>query len=164
MKFGYYADRELPKGNYRCPSWDPMPDGKKNVVVLGCRVNHQATPQARLIRHSGRSRQRQIAAGAIARDHHLTIIGRECIEVIDDPARCGHGIFMGSREGVLRRQTIIYRHDRAPRFRGYQQAKGMMGIEVADSPAAAVKINHQRAFTRAVVHPCAKCMSLQRQL
>ena len=36
MKFGYYADRELPKGNYRCPSWNPMPDGKKNVVVLGC--------------------------------------------------------------------------------------------------------------------------------
>ncbi len=21
---------------YRCPSWDPMPSGKKNVVVLGC--------------------------------------------------------------------------------------------------------------------------------
>ena len=36
MKFGYYADRELPEGNYRCPSWDPMPAGKKNVVVLGC--------------------------------------------------------------------------------------------------------------------------------
>ncbi len=36
MKFGYYADRELPQGNYRCPSWDPMPAGKKNVVVLGC--------------------------------------------------------------------------------------------------------------------------------
>ena len=36
MKFGYYADRELPEGNYRCPSWNPMPSGKKNVVVLGC--------------------------------------------------------------------------------------------------------------------------------
>jgi len=52
MKFGYYADRELPESvgidkpllidyktnshGYRCPSWDPMPDGKKNVVVLGC--------------------------------------------------------------------------------------------------------------------------------
>ena len=21
---------------YRCPEWDPLPDGKKNVVVLGC--------------------------------------------------------------------------------------------------------------------------------
>lgn len=36
MKFGYYTDRELPEGHYRCPSWDPMPEGKKNVVVLGC--------------------------------------------------------------------------------------------------------------------------------
>jgi hypothetical protein len=52
MKFGYYADRELPKSvavdrspikdykvnshGYRCPEWEPMPDGKKNVLVLGC--------------------------------------------------------------------------------------------------------------------------------
>mgnify|MGYP002024955793 FL=1 len=31
-----YSDSELPSGDYRCPSWDPMPDGKKNVVILGC--------------------------------------------------------------------------------------------------------------------------------
>ena len=36
MKFGYYTDRGLPEGDYRCPSWDPMPEGKKNVVILGC--------------------------------------------------------------------------------------------------------------------------------
>ena len=52
MKFGYFSDKELPKGfgnkefdgahytlnsfGYRCPEWDPMPDGKKNVVILGC--------------------------------------------------------------------------------------------------------------------------------
>jgi|TARA_A100001011_G_scaffold162779_1_gene171226 hypothetical protein len=36
MKYGMYSDSELPSGDYRCPSWDPMPDGKKNVVVLGC--------------------------------------------------------------------------------------------------------------------------------
>ena len=52
MKFGNYTDRELPvslpldksllenykvnKHGYRCPAWDPMPAGKKNVVVLGC--------------------------------------------------------------------------------------------------------------------------------
>ena len=38
MKFGYYTDNELPESShgYRCPSWDTMPDGKKNVVVLGC--------------------------------------------------------------------------------------------------------------------------------
>ena len=36
MKIGYYSDKELPEGNYRCPSWNPMPEGKKNVVVLGC--------------------------------------------------------------------------------------------------------------------------------
>ena len=52
MKFGYYTDQELPESvginrkqltgyktnshGYRCPEWDPMPDGKKNVAVIGC--------------------------------------------------------------------------------------------------------------------------------
>ena len=46
MKFGYYADNELPKASnpdyetnshgYRCPEFSPLPDGGKNVVVLGC--------------------------------------------------------------------------------------------------------------------------------
>jgi len=36
MEFGYYTDKGLPEGDYRCPSWDPMPEGKKNVVILGC--------------------------------------------------------------------------------------------------------------------------------
>lgn len=52
MKIGNFSDKELPKGygaiendgatytlnsfGYRCPEWTPMPDGKKNVVVLGC--------------------------------------------------------------------------------------------------------------------------------
>jgi hypothetical protein len=42
MKYGYYTDRELPESShgYRCRSWDPMPDGKKNVVVLGCSHTH----------------------------------------------------------------------------------------------------------------------------
>jgi len=38
MQHGYYTDKGLPESEtgYRCPSWDPMPSGKKNVVVLGC--------------------------------------------------------------------------------------------------------------------------------
>lgn len=51
MQFGFYTDRGLDRQNrekypwnetkvnsfgYRCPEWDPMPDGKKNVLVLGC--------------------------------------------------------------------------------------------------------------------------------
>ncbi len=52
MKHGYYADDELPKSvaldreglknyhlnsyGYRCPEFRPLPDGGKNVVVLGC--------------------------------------------------------------------------------------------------------------------------------
>jgi hypothetical protein len=52
MKHGYYADDELPKSatldreglkkyhlnsyGYRCPEFSPLPDGGKNVVVLGC--------------------------------------------------------------------------------------------------------------------------------
>jgi hypothetical protein len=47
MKYGYYADNDLPKFipsagyktnsyGYRCPEFSPLPDGGKNVVVLGC--------------------------------------------------------------------------------------------------------------------------------
>jgi hypothetical protein len=47
MKHGYYADNELPKFDpvkgyetnslgYRCPEFRPLPDGGKNIVVLGC--------------------------------------------------------------------------------------------------------------------------------
>lgn len=52
MKHGYYADDDLPKSvglereelkpyrlnsyGYRCPEFRPLPDGGKNVVVLGC--------------------------------------------------------------------------------------------------------------------------------
>jgi hypothetical protein len=46
MKHGYYADNELPQADnpdyktnsqgYRCPEFRPLPDGGKNVVVLGC--------------------------------------------------------------------------------------------------------------------------------
>jgi len=55
MKFGFFTDKGLDRQNlmgfpwnktqwhpdinsfgYRCPEWNPMPDGKKNVVVLGC--------------------------------------------------------------------------------------------------------------------------------
>jgi hypothetical protein len=38
MKFGHYTDKGLPDSEfgYRCPGWDPMPSGKKNVLILGC--------------------------------------------------------------------------------------------------------------------------------
>ena len=52
MKYGYYSDKEIPKSveldyksilnyktnshGYRCPEWIPLPEGKKNVVILGC--------------------------------------------------------------------------------------------------------------------------------
>lgn len=47
MKYGYYADNDIPRFGpyknyltnsygYRCPEFRPLPDGGKNVVVLGC--------------------------------------------------------------------------------------------------------------------------------
>lgn len=39
MKYGFYSDNELTTFEqypFRCPSWDPMPSGKKNAVILGC--------------------------------------------------------------------------------------------------------------------------------
>ena len=39
MKYGFYSDNDiktLEEYPFRCPSWNPLPDGKKNVVILGC--------------------------------------------------------------------------------------------------------------------------------
>ena len=39
MKYGFYSDNELTTFEqypFRCPSWDPIPSGKKNAVILGC--------------------------------------------------------------------------------------------------------------------------------
>ena len=46
MKYGHYSDNKIPTQDnpgyqlnshgYRCPEWDPLPNGKKNVAVLGC--------------------------------------------------------------------------------------------------------------------------------
>jgi hypothetical protein len=47
MKYGFYADDDIPRFDavpgyktnsygYRCPEFRPLPDGGKNVVVLGC--------------------------------------------------------------------------------------------------------------------------------
>lgn len=46
MKYGHYSDNELPKQGsfgcvtnslgYRCPEFQPLPNGGKNVAVLGC--------------------------------------------------------------------------------------------------------------------------------
>jgi len=47
MEIGFYSDKDLPRFNpvegyktnslgYRCPEFRPLPDGGKNVVVLGC--------------------------------------------------------------------------------------------------------------------------------
>ncbi len=47
MQIGHWSDRKIPANEnsegitvnshgYRCLEWNPMPDGKKNVVILGC--------------------------------------------------------------------------------------------------------------------------------
>ena len=46
MKYGHYSDNEIPaqdnpgysvnSSGYRCPEWRPLPNGKKNTVILGC--------------------------------------------------------------------------------------------------------------------------------
>ncbi len=39
MKYGFYSDNDLKTFEsypFRCPSWNPFPEGKKNAVILGC--------------------------------------------------------------------------------------------------------------------------------
>ena len=90
MKHGYYTDKGLPESafGYRCPSWDPMPSGKKNVVVLGCShtygVGHEDTYWvAHLSQHNtGRLRYWNLAQPGASADKVVRIL-YGCEKLID---------------------------------------------------------------------------------
>lgn len=90
MKHGYYTDKGLPESafGYRCPSWDPMPSGKKNVVVLGCShtygVGHEDTHWvAHLSQHNtGRLRYWNLAQPGASADKVVRIL-YGCEKLID---------------------------------------------------------------------------------
>ena len=123
------------------------------MVVLHGRVDQQATPESWLIRQADGSRQCQVAAGAVSRNHHLAIVGGQRVEVIDDPPRRGHGVFMSRWEGIFGGQSIVDRHDRAVGVMSEPQAERVVGIQITDRPAATMEVDDEGAVARSVIHP-----------
>ena len=76
---------------------------KLSVVVLGGWIDHEAAAQAGFVGQAGGRGKCQIPTRTVTRQHHLTIIGGQRIEVIDDPFSRRHRIVVRGRERVLRR-------------------------------------------------------------
>ena len=88
----------------------------------------------RLLRH----RSCQVASRAIAADREWAgLVG-------DDPVECGYAVVDGGRELVLRGQPVVDRHDRAPGAVGEDPTVGVVGVEIAEHPAATVEV-YERA-------------------
>ena len=60
---------------------------------------------------------------------------------------------MGRGEGMLRGQPIIDGHDRTEGLISEPQAERMVGIQIADCPAATMEVDDERTVPGAVIHP-----------
>ncbi len=63
--------------------------------------------------------------------------------MLHDPARGREAILDGGRKPMLGRQPIVYRHNGAAALRRQHAAEPVMGVEIAEHAAAAMK-EHQR--------------------
>jgi len=54
---------------------------------------------------------------------------------------------------MLRGQPIIDGHDRTVGLVSEAQAERMVGVQIADRPAAAMEVDDERAVPGAVIHP-----------
>ena len=63
--------------------------------------------------------------------------------MLGSPFRRRVGVVRGRREGVFRREPVVDRDDGALRLVGERAAAGVLAIEVADDPAAAVEVDEQ---------------------
>ena len=97
-----------------------------------------AVAVARGKRHDGG----EIAAGAVAADQQLRGVDAELFGVGGNPFRRGDGVVDGGGEFVLGREAVIDRDHDQLALMGELAADHVMGIEIADHPAAAVE-EHQ---------------------
>ena len=65
---------------------------------------------------------------------------------------------------MLRGKSVVYGHYRALCLVSKVQTKGMMGIEIADRPAATMKIDNQGPVSSAMVHASGQAVLVKRQL
>ena len=86
----------------------------------------------------------EIAAGAVAADHQARGVDAELPGVGGDPFRGGDGVVDGGGKFVFGREPIVDGDDDQLAFMGELAADHVMGIEIADHPAAAVKEHQAR--------------------
>ena len=94
----------------------------------------------------------QVAAGAVARDRDEGGVGADALgmggALLGDPLCGGVGVFSGGGIAVFGRQAVIDGDDGAADAVGQRAADGVVGVQVADDPAAAVVVDdgRQRGF------------------
>ena len=85
----------------------------------------------------------EIAARAVAADRELARIAAVFADMVAHPLRRDFGVVDRCREPVFRRQAIADVDDDRTGLIGDARGMGVMGIEAADDPAAAMEINHR---------------------
>ena len=86
----------------------------------------------------------EIAARAVSRDRDARAVDADFAAVFGNPTRCGVAILGGGGVGVLGRQPVVDRHHDGVRAVCQRAAEVVVGLEVADHPAAAVEEDHGR--------------------
>ncbi len=89
-----------------------------------------------------RDHRGEVAAGAVAADAQPGSIDAELFGVVGDPFGRGDGVIDRGGKLVFGREAIIDRYHEQPALVGELAAHHVVGIEIADHPAAAVK-EHQ---------------------
>ncbi len=103
---------------------------------LAC--DRRAVAVARRDRHHGG----EVAAGAVAADRQPGRVDAELLRMVGDPFGRRDGVIDGGGKFVLGREPVIDGNDDELAFVGQFPAHHVVGIEIADHPAAAVK-EHQ---------------------
>ena len=100
----------------------------------------RAAAIARIERNDGR----QVAPGTVASDRQPRGIDPEPSRVLAHPPRGRDGVLDGGWELVLRRESVVDRHDNAARRVGQRAAYLVVALQIADDPAPAVEVHERR--------------------
>src|SRR5580700_6005268 len=83
----------------------------------------------------------EIAAGAVAADGEALAVDAEGYGLPRDPRSRREAILDRCRKFVFRSEAVIDRDDDASRPIGKMAAEAVMGVEIADDPAAAMEVD-----------------------
>src|ERR1017187_964106 len=107
--------------------------------MIGGGINQQLPPE------SARSQETyhggKVSAGTIASDEHAGRIGAQFRGMFGNPARSGMSVLNRGRKRILRRQAILHRHDDSGGFFAQEPADGVVRLDAAAHPSAAVEVD-----------------------